>query len=148
MLRTMRSLLDSRYAYPVVTYTWGAKSGSFVGDYYDSGTSGLNDLKVAYYTEENGVYYLHAVSREVSDFTMATDYRLVVYEISNIYGEKQYIYFEYSANGVNDTFFSVTDDEAGSGTMYDSGTLEEGYERRIARRGGKCDGVSQRRELS
>ena len=88
--------LDSEYAYPVVTYTWGAKSGNFVGDYYDSGTSGLNDLKVAYYTEENGVYYLHAVSREVSDFTMTTDYRLVVYEISNIYGEKQYIYFEYT----------------------------------------------------
>ena len=117
--------LDSEYTYPVVTYTWGAKSGSFVGDYYDSGTSGLNDLKVAYYTEENGVYYLHAVSREVSDFTMTTDYRLVVYEISNIYGEKQYIYFEYIADGVNDTFFSVTDDEAGNGTMYDSGTLEE-----------------------
>lgn len=117
--------LDSEYAYPVVTYTWGAKRGSFVGDYYDSGTSGLNDLKVAYYTEENGVYYLHAVSREVSDFTMATDYRLVVYELSNIYGEKQHIYFEYIADGVNDTFFSVTDDEAGNGTMYDSGTLEE-----------------------
>lgn len=117
--------LDSRYAYPVLTYTWGAKSGSFVGDYYDSGTSGLNDLKVAYYTEENGVYYLHAVSREVSNFTMATDYRLVVYEISNIYGEKQYIYFEYTADGVNDTFFSVTDDETGNGTIYDSGNLEE-----------------------
>ena len=56
---------------------------------------------------------------------MTTDYRLVVYEISNIYGEKQYIYFEYTADGVNDTFFSVTDDEAGNGTMYDSGTLEE-----------------------
>lgn len=117
--------LDSEYAYPVVTYIWGAKSGNFVGDYYDSGTSGLNDLKVAYYTEENGIYYLHDVGRETLSFTMTTDYRLVVYEISNIYGEKQYIYFEYTADGVNDTFFSVTDDEAGNGTMYDSGTLEE-----------------------
>ncbi len=117
--------LDSEYAYPVVTYIWGAKSGNFVGDYYDSGTSGLNDLKVAYYTEENGIYYLHDVGRETLSFTMTTDYRLVVYEISNIYGERQYIYFEYIADGVNDTFFSVTDDETGNGTMYDSGTLEQ-----------------------
>ena len=108
----------------------------------------LNDLNVAYYTKENGAYYLYSVSREVSDFTMATDYRLVVYEISNIYGEKQYIYFEYTADGVNDTFFSVTDDEAGNGTIYDSGTFEEDTKRRTSRRGGKCDGVSRFGKLS
>lgn len=117
--------LNGEYEYPVVTYTWGSKSGNFIGDYYESGVSGLNCLKVAYYTEQNGVYYLHGVGREKLSFTMSSEYRLVVFELTNVYGERQYIYFEYQAKGIDDTYFSVTDDEYGVGTLYDTGTLEE-----------------------
>lgn len=117
--------LDSEYTYPVVTYTWGAKSGSFVGDYYDSGTSGLNTLHVAFYTMENGAYYLYSIARETLTFTMTTDYRLVAYELTNVYGERYYVYFEYEASGTSERNYTVTDDEYGTGTVYDSGEFEE-----------------------
>lgn len=118
-------LSGEEYSYPTVTYTWGTVSGSFIGDYYDSGTSGLNTLHVAFYTIENGAYYLYSISRETLTFTMTTDYRLVVYELTNIYGERYYVYFEYEASGTSERNYTVTDDEYGTGTVYDSGEFEE-----------------------
>ncbi len=118
-------LSGEEYSYPTVTYTWGTVSGSFIGDYYDSGTSGLNTLHVAFYTIENGAYYLYSIARETLTFTMTTDYRLVVYELTNIYGERYYVYFEYEASGASERNYTVTDDEYGTGTVYDSGEFEE-----------------------
>lgn len=118
-------LSGEEYTYPSVTYTWGTVSGSFIGDYYDSGTSGLNTLHVAFYTIENGAYYLYSIARETLTFTMTTDYRLVVYELTNIYGERYYVYFEYEASGASERNYTVTDDEYGTGTVYDSGEFEE-----------------------
>ncbi len=118
-------LSGEEYTYPSVTYTWGTVRGSFIGDYYDSGTSGLNTLHVAFYTIENGAYYLYSIARETLTFTMTTDYRLVVYELTNIYGERCYVYFEYEASGASERNYTVTDDEYGTGTVYDSGEFEE-----------------------
>ena len=118
-------LSGEEYSYPTVTYTWGTVSGSFIGDYYESGTSGLNTLHVAYYTIENGAYYLNSIARETLTFTMTTDYRLVVYELTNIYGERYYVYFEYEASGTSERNYTVTDDEYGMGTVYVSGEFEE-----------------------
>lgn len=118
-------LSGEEYTYPSVTYTWGTVSGSFIGDYYDSGTSGLNTLHVAFYTIENGAYYLYSIARETLTFTMTTDYRLVVYELTNIYGERYYVYFEYEPSGTSERNYTVTDDEYGTGTVYDSGEFEE-----------------------
>lgn len=118
-------LSGEEYTYPSVTYTWGTVSGSFIGDYYDSGTSGLNTLHVAFYTIENGAYYLYSIARETLTFTMTTDYRLVAYELTNVYGERYYVYFEYEASGASERNYTVTDDEYGTGTVYDSGEFEE-----------------------
>lgn len=118
-------LSGEEYSYPTVTYTWGTVSGSFIGDYYDSGTSGLNTLHVAFYTIENGAYYLYSIARETLTFTMTTDYRLVAYELTNVYGERYYVYFEYEASGTSERNYTVTDDEYGTGTVYDSGEFEE-----------------------
>lgn len=118
-------LSGEEYTYPSVTYTWGTVSGSFIGDYYDSGTSGLNTLHVAFYTIENGAYYLYSIARETLTFTMTTDYRLVAYELTNVYGERYYVYFEYEASGTSERNYTVTDDEYGTGTVYDSGEFEE-----------------------
>ena len=118
-------LSGEEYSYPTVTYTWGTVGGSFIGDYYDSGTGGLNTLHVAFYTIENGAYYLYSIARETLTFTMTTDYRLVVYELTNIYGERYYVYFEYEPSGTSERNYTVTDDEHGMGTVYDSGEFEE-----------------------
>ena len=118
-------LSGEEYTYPSVTYTWGTVSGSFIGDYYDSGTSGLNTLHAAFYTIENGAYYLYSIARETLTFTMTTDYRLVAYELTNVYGERYYVYFEYEASGTSERNYTVTDDEYGTGTVYDSGEFEE-----------------------
>lgn len=119
----------TEYDYPDVSYVWGTKSESFTGNFYETelyaGEVGINDLKAAYYTVEGGAYYLHEIPRETLTFTLSSDYRLVVYELNNIYGEKYFIYFEYEAGGANRNSYTVTDDEYGTGAVYDSDEFEE-----------------------
>lgn len=123
--------LNEEYEYPDVSYIWGIKSESFIGNFYDSelypSEAGLYDLKVAYYTVENGVYHLHDVPRETLSFTMSSEYRLVVFELTDIYGERYFIYFEYEASGANQYNYTITDDEYGRGRIYGSGALKEDF---------------------
>lgn len=117
------------YEYPTVSYVWGAKSENFTGTFYNSelyaGEIGLNDLKTAYYTIENGMYVLHDIPRETLSFSLSPSYRLVVYELSNLYGENYFIYFQYEASGANRNSYTVTDDEFGTGDVFASGTFRE-----------------------
>lgn len=123
--------LKESYDYPVVSYTWGRKSESFTGTFYDSelyfGEAGLNDLKVAYYTVDNGVYCLHNIPRETFGFTMSSDYRLVVFQLTNVYDELYFVYFEYKADEADDSVFTITDDEYGQGRIYASGKFDRDF---------------------
>lgn len=106
---------------PDITYTWGSVSGNFVDNYYlgDDGDIGVNPTRVALYTvSEDGVYSLSYFRKNISMLTVNTDTQIIVYELRNIFGEREYIYLVFKSLGGNE--YTITQ----NGEVIESGTIQ------------------------
>lgn len=104
-------------------YTWGTVSGNFIGNYYLSteGEVGVNPVSVALYTFTDGGYSLSYFGDNVSTLTIGSNTQIVVYELKNIFGEREYVYLEFVSTGGNEYTITENGEEIETGTIrYDA----------------------------
>lgn len=118
--------VGERVVFPDVSFIWGYSSGDFKDDYYStemvSGEIGMNPMKVGYYGVSNGIYRLSYAEGTSLEFTMQENSTLAVYELTNLYGERYYVYFEYQSQARES--YTVTDSEDDNGTVYGEGEIK------------------------
>ena len=102
-------LEGSSVSFPTVTYTWMGVSGEFCDLYYAGSDDQLNmdPTRVAIYNVENGIYYLRYPTVRSSTFTMLGDSTILVFELQNAYGERYYVYLDYSSEAIER--YAITD---------------------------------------
>ena len=120
---------DGKYAngvtadIPDIRYTWGTVSGNFIDNYYLSseGEVGVNPVAVALYTLTDDGYSLSYFGDNVSSLTIGSNTQIVVYELKNIFGEREYVYLEFVSTGGNEYTITENGEEVESGTIrYDA----------------------------
>lgn len=120
---------DGKYAngvtadIPDIRYTWGTVSGNFIDNFYLSteGEVGVNPVSVALYTLTDGGYSLSYFGDNVSTLTIGSDTQIVVYELKNIFGEREYVYLEFVSTGGNEYTITENGEEIETGTIrYDA----------------------------
>ena len=108
---------------PDIRYTWGTVSGNFIDNYYLSteGEVGVNPVSVALYTLTDGGYSLSYFGDNVSSLTIGSNTQIVVYELKNIFGEREYVYLEFVSTGGNEYTITENGEEIETGTIrYDA----------------------------
>lgn len=108
---------------PDISYTWGTVSGNFIGNYYlnTEGEVGVNPVSVALYTLTDGGYSLSYFGDNVSSLTIGSNTQIVVYELKNIFGEREYVYLEFVSTGGNEYTITENSEEIETGTIrYDA----------------------------
>lgn len=105
---------------PYLTYSWYGTNWTMIDNFYESddGEVGVNPVRAALFTVEDGVYTLRYFSQNSESFEVSGGSMLLLYELTNLYGERYYYEFWFSA--ASQPTYSVTDDE---GETYDSGTV-------------------------
>lgn len=91
---------------PRITYTWYGKEESYVYNYFPSVEDYVADVDVLtvaiFEISESGTYTLVYRNSDIEDsptgqFKITAEDMLVVYEMSNYYGEREYYVFEFSS---------------------------------------------------
>lgn len=105
---------------PYLTYSWYANSTAMIANFYDSdeGEVGVNPVHAALCSVEDGVYTLRYFSQNSESFTISAENMLLLYELTNVYGERYY--YEFRFNSASQPTYTVSD---GEGEIYDSGTI-------------------------
>ena len=82
---------------------------------------GVNPVAVALYTLTDDGYLLSYLGSNVSTLTIGSDMQVVVYELKNIFGEREYVYLEFVSTGGNEYTITENGEETETGTIrYDA----------------------------
>lgn len=103
--------IGEEVAFPNVEYTWMGNEDHFIDVYYESydGTKSMAQTTVAYFIIEDGVYNLtYPIVRETT-FEISGEKITAVYELRNVYGEREYRYYDFSSQEKDR--YTITDSE-------------------------------------
>ena len=117
---------------PRITYSWYGKEESYIYNYFPDVTGYEPDVDVLtvgiYEVDENGIYTLiyRGADASTGKFTITAENMLIVYEMSNYYGEKAYYTFVFSS--YSSPKYSLIDSDGnellGDDLDYDNGERE------------------------
>lgn len=79
---------------PDIEYSWLGNSSNFVDYYYSSEDASINTVHFVYFTVEDSIYSLAYCGRTIQTIKLSGDETILMYEIINIYGEREYYTIE------------------------------------------------------
>lgn len=124
--------VGDRITLPRITYAWYGKEENYIYNYFPDVTDYSPDVDILtvgiYEVDENGIYTLiyRGSGAATGEFTITAENMLVVYEMSNYYGERAYYAFAFSS--YSSPQYSLIDGDGnkllGDDLDYDNGERE------------------------